>query len=74
MPFMFTIDIRTIYRGLKSLFIFEPVPFLLLSRSLLVHIFGTGYDLHTNHAFRIVDSFILIPKAPVYILHLGKHC
>jgi hypothetical protein len=42
MPFMFTIDIRTIYRGLKSLFLFKSVPFLLLSRSSLAHSFGTG--------------------------------
>jgi hypothetical protein len=27
MPFMFTIDIRTIYRGLNSLFLFKSVPF-----------------------------------------------
>jgi hypothetical protein len=26
-PFMFTIDLRTIYRGLNSLFLFKPVPF-----------------------------------------------
>jgi hypothetical protein len=42
MPFMFTIDIRTIYRGLNSIFLFKSVPFLLLSRSFLAHSFGTG--------------------------------
>jgi hypothetical protein len=26
MPFMFTIDLRTIYRGLDSLFLFKSVP------------------------------------------------
>jgi hypothetical protein len=26
-PFMFTIDLRTIYRGLYSLFLFKSVPF-----------------------------------------------
>jgi hypothetical protein len=26
-PFMFTIDLRTIYRGLDSLFLFKSVPF-----------------------------------------------
>jgi hypothetical protein len=70
---MFTIDIRTIYRGLKSLFLFDSVPFLLLSRSLLAHIFRTGYDLRTNHAFRIVDNFIPIPKAPVYIYYTWEN-
>jgi hypothetical protein len=42
MPFMFTIDIRTIYQGLKSLFLFKSVSFLLLSQSFLTHSFGTG--------------------------------
>jgi hypothetical protein len=27
MPFTFTIDLRTIYRGLNSLFLFKSVPF-----------------------------------------------
>jgi hypothetical protein len=27
MPFMFTINLRTIYRGLNSLFLFKSVPF-----------------------------------------------
>jgi hypothetical protein len=27
MPFMFTIDLRTIYRGLNNLFLFKSVPF-----------------------------------------------
>jgi hypothetical protein len=27
MPFMFTTDLRTIYRGLDSLFLFKSVPF-----------------------------------------------
>jgi hypothetical protein len=42
MPFMFTIDLRTIYRGLDSLFLFKSVPFLLLSRSFLARSFETG--------------------------------
>jgi hypothetical protein len=41
MPIMFTIDMRIIYRGLKSLFLFKSVPFLLLSRSFLAHSFRT---------------------------------
>jgi hypothetical protein len=27
MPFIFTVDLRTIYRGLDSLFLFKSVPF-----------------------------------------------
>jgi hypothetical protein len=42
MPFMFTIDIRTIYRGLDNLFLFNSVPFLLLSRSFLARSFEAG--------------------------------
>jgi hypothetical protein len=42
MPFMFTIDIRIIYRGLDSLFLFKSVPFLLLNRSFLARSFGAG--------------------------------
>jgi hypothetical protein len=42
MPFMFTIDIGTIYRGLNNLFLFKSVPFLLLSRSSLARSFGAG--------------------------------
>jgi hypothetical protein len=42
MPFMFTIDIRTIYRGLDRLFLFKSVSFLPLSRSFLVRSFGAS--------------------------------
>jgi hypothetical protein len=42
MPFMFTIDIRTFYRGLDSLFLFKSVPFLRLGRSFLALSFGAG--------------------------------
>jgi hypothetical protein len=42
MPFIFTINLRTIYRGLNSLFLFKSVPFLLPSRSSHAHSFGAG--------------------------------
>jgi hypothetical protein len=35
MPFMFTIDLRTIYRGLDSLFLFKSVPFSATETKLL---------------------------------------
>jgi hypothetical protein len=35
MPFMFTIDLRTIYRGLDSLFLFKSVPFYAAKPKLL---------------------------------------
>jgi hypothetical protein len=34
-PFMFTIDLRTIYRGLDSLFLFKSVPFSAVKPKLL---------------------------------------
>jgi hypothetical protein len=34
MPFMFTINLRTIYRGLNSLFLFKSVPFSAIERKL----------------------------------------
>jgi hypothetical protein len=72
MPFMFTIDLRTIQRGLDSLFPFKPVPFLLLSRSFLTRSFGVGFNLCPDHAFHIVYNFIPSPKVPIHILHLGN--
>jgi hypothetical protein len=42
MPFMFTIDLRTIQRGLDSLFPFKSIPFLPLSRSSLARSFGAA--------------------------------
>jgi hypothetical protein len=35
MPFMFTIDLRTIYRGLDSLFLFKSVSFSAAKSKLL---------------------------------------
>jgi hypothetical protein len=34
MPFMFTIDLRAIYRGLDNLFLFKSVPFSVLESKL----------------------------------------
>jgi hypothetical protein len=51
MPFMFTIDIRTTYQGLNSLFLFKSVPFLLLSRSFLSRSFGAGSTFVTTMLF-----------------------
>jgi hypothetical protein len=42
MPFIFTIDIRTIYQALDSLFLFKSIPFLLLSRNFFARSFGAG--------------------------------
>jgi hypothetical protein len=72
-PFIFTIDIRTIYRGLNSLFLFKSVPFLPLSRSFLAHSFGTGSTFVPTMIFILWTTSSRCLKAPVHILHLGKH-
>jgi hypothetical protein len=72
MPFIFTIDLRIIQRGLDSFFPLSRFLFLLLSRSFLARSFGVGFNLRPDHAFHIVCSFIPSPKVPVHILHLGN--
>jgi hypothetical protein len=72
MPFMFTIDLRTIQRELDSLSPLSRFLFLLLSRSFLACSFEVGFNLHPDHAFHIVYNFIPSPKVPVHILHLGN--
>jgi hypothetical protein len=42
MPFMFTVDLRTIYRGLDTFSSLSRFLFLLLSRSFLARSFGAG--------------------------------
>jgi hypothetical protein len=59
MPFMFTIDLRTIQRGLDSLFPFKSILF-------------PWFNLRPDHVFHIVYNFIPSPKVPVHILHLGN--
>jgi hypothetical protein len=68
MPFMFTIDLRTIYRGLDSLFLFKSFPFSAVEPKLP----RDWSNLRPNHAFHIVYSFISSSKVPVHILHLGN--
>jgi hypothetical protein len=71
MPFMFTIDLRTIYRGIYSLFLHKSVPFstteLMLPCTQLRH----WFSLRSDPALHIVYSFIPSPKVPVHILCLG---
>jgi hypothetical protein len=72
MPFMFTIDLRTIQRGLDSLFAFKSVPFSAAEPKLPCAWLRSCINLRLDHAFHIMYSFIPSSKVPVHILHLGN--
>jgi hypothetical protein len=72
MPFMFTIDLRTIYWGLDSLFLFKSVPFSGTEPKLPCARLRRWFSLRSNLASHIVYSFIKSPKVPVCVLHLGN--
>jgi hypothetical protein len=72
MPFMFTIDLRTIYRGLDSLFLFKSVPFSAAEPKLPCALLRNRFNLRPDHAFHIVYNFIPSPKVPIHILSLGN--
>jgi hypothetical protein len=68
---MFTIDLRTIYRGLDSLFLLKLVPFSATESKLPCVQLQSWFNLRPDPAFHIVCSSNLSPKVPVHILHLG---
>jgi hypothetical protein len=72
MPFMFTIDLRTIYRGLDSLFPLKSVPFYATEPMLPCVQLRRWFNLRSDPAFHIVYSFIPSSKVLVHILHLGN--
>jgi hypothetical protein len=72
MPFMFIIDLRTICWGLDSLFLLKSVPFSSTELKLPCAQLRCWFSLHSDPAFCIVYSFILSPKVPVCVLHLGN--
>jgi hypothetical protein len=72
MPFMFTIDLITIYRGLDSLFLLKSVPFSAIEPKLPCAQLRRWFNLCFDPAFHIVYNFIPCPKVPVHILHLGN--
>jgi hypothetical protein len=72
MSFMFTIDLRTIYRGLGSLFLLKSVPFSATGPKLPCAQLRSRFNLRPDPAFHIVCSSNLSPKVPVHILHLGN--
>jgi hypothetical protein len=71
-PFMFTIDLITIYRGLDSLFLLKSVPFSATEPKLPCAQLWRWFNLRSDPAFHIVYNFILSLKVPVHILRLGN--
>jgi hypothetical protein len=72
MPFMFTIDLRTICWGLDSLFLLKSVPFSGIEPKLPCMQLWRWFSLRSDPASHIVYSFILSPKEPVCVSHLGN--
>jgi hypothetical protein len=72
MPFMFTIDLITIYRGLDSLFLLKSVPFCAIEPKLPFAQLRCWFNLRSDPTFHIVYSFILSLKVLVHILRLGN--
>jgi hypothetical protein len=70
MPLIFTIDLRTIYRGLDSVFLFKSVRFPTAKTKLLHTYLQNWFILLLDHAFHIVYSFIPRPKVLVNVLYL----
>jgi hypothetical protein len=70
MPFMFTIDLMTIQRGLDSLFPLKSVPFSAVEPKLPCAQLQNWFNLRPGPAFHIVYNFIPSLKVPVRILHL----
>jgi hypothetical protein len=72
MPFMFTIDLRTICQGLDSLFLLKSVPFSATEPKLPCAQLRHWFSLRSDPALHIVYSFIPSPKVPVHISCLGN--
>jgi hypothetical protein len=72
MPFIFTIDLITICRGLDSLFLLKSVPLSAIELKLPCTQLRRWFTLRSDPAFHIVYSFIPSPKVPVHILWLGN--
>jgi hypothetical protein len=70
MPFMFTIDLRTICRGLDSLFLLKSVPFSATEPKLPCAQLRRWFSLRSDPALHIVYNFIPSLKVPVHILCL----
>jgi hypothetical protein len=72
MPFIFTIDLITICRGLDSLFLLKSVPLSATESKLPCAQLQRWFNLRSDPAFHIVYSLIPSLKVPVHILCLGN--
>jgi hypothetical protein len=72
MPFIFSIDLRTICQGLNSLFLLKSVPFSAIEPRLPCAQLRRWFNLRSDPAFHIVYNFIPSPKVPVHILCFGN--
>jgi hypothetical protein len=72
MPFMFTIDLRTICWGLDSLFLLKSVPFSGTEPKLPCAQLRCWFSLRSDPTSHIVYSFILSSKVPICVSHLGN--
>jgi hypothetical protein len=73
MPFIFSINLRTIYRGLSSLFLLKSVPFSAIEPKLPCAQLRHWFNLRSDPAFHIVHNFIPCAKVLAHILCFGKH-
>jgi hypothetical protein len=71
-PFIFTIDLRTICRGLDSLFLLKSVLFSATKPKLPCAQLRRWFNLRSDPAFYIVYNFIPSLKVPVPTLCLGN--
>jgi hypothetical protein len=71
-PSIFIIDLRTICRGLDSLFLLKSVLFSATEPKLPCAQFRRWFNLRSDPAFRIVYNCISSSKVLVHILCLGN--
>jgi hypothetical protein len=67
---MFTIDLKIIYQGMDSIFLFKSVSFSAAKPKLLYAWLRNWFNLLSDHAFHIVYIFISMPKVHVNVLYL----
>jgi hypothetical protein len=70
MPFTFSINLRTIYRGLSSLFLLKSVPFSAIELKLPCAQLRHWFNLRSDPTFHIVYAFNLSSKVPVHMSYL----
>jgi hypothetical protein len=70
MPFILTIDLRTICQGLDNLFLLKSVPLSATEPKLPCVQLRRWFNLRSDPTFHIVYAFNLSPKVPVHMSYL----